>query len=240
MQYTSSSNEALEELPPKDWTMGRTQIWVIGHSSRDHDTTPFLRRWDEHVKKGKIHWREGWISQALRRQRLNITIAWWLPGERHRPHSQTLALQIHCELAVIAQRRPWGSMQRVIATPADHCCSYSCWRNVCPMVRRPLHHEAIGAGAITVASAVHSSFWWNEFDCPNCRFGAPSSKFCWGWTSGLCLKLLFLQGSSATHCQAQAQTGWGLPSMWCREHLNCLSHWVLPYLHPEPLIVDLG
>ena len=47
MQCTISPNEALEELPPKDWTMGRTQIWVIGESTRDHETTPFLRRQDE-------------------------------------------------------------------------------------------------------------------------------------------------------------------------------------------------
>ena len=40
---TILSSEAWKELQPKDWTMGRTQIWVIGHSTRDHET-PFLRR----------------------------------------------------------------------------------------------------------------------------------------------------------------------------------------------------
>ena len=105
MQCMISSDEALEELPPKDWTMGRIQIWVIGHSTRDHETTPFLRREDEHVKERGKKPTEEKVGQEKPQQGKDLTLP--LHGacleECPQPHSQITALQIHCELAVVAQ-----------------------------------------------------------------------------------------------------------------------------------------
>ena len=68
MQCTISSNEALEELPPKDWTMGEPRFGWLGIQHVIMKLPPSwgdkMSNVGEKKKKEKTHWGEGWTRQS--------------------------------------------------------------------------------------------------------------------------------------------------------------------------------
>ena len=77
----------LKVLPLRDWMKWRTHILVIGHPTHGHDMTPFLRRWDEHVKTKKTPKRRLDKSNSSK-EKTALPLHGACLSEQPRPHSQ--------------------------------------------------------------------------------------------------------------------------------------------------------
>ena len=134
------------------------------------------------------------------------------------PHSQIAALQIHRELAVVAQ----CTTKALKVHLASH-----------------LQHVFNGAGgaraAIAAASNMHSSLGESNLIV---RTTTTRPQTLLGLDLWVTSRVLFVSSnpvSSATQCRAQARTCQDLPSLQL-EHRDCVSRWVLLYRHLDPLI----
>ena len=109
-------------------------------------------------KKRKTHWREGWTSQTTARQRLNVAVAWCLPGGMY---PTTLAnccsadTSWTCRGCTMHNEGPEGPHGESSATCVQWCGWGSCSCRGC------LQRAQLA--------------WWIKPDCTNCCYEAPSS-----------------------------------------------------------------
>jgi len=129
------------------------------------------------------------------------------------PHSRLLLCKYIVNLLWLLQMhdKAWRSTRRVLC-------------NMCSMVQ-------VGARAATAtASNVHRSFGESNLIAQTAA-ARPQALL------GLDLCSPFESFSSpSTQCQAQARTCQDLPSLQLKECFDCVSPWVLLYLHPDLLI----
>ena len=139
--------------------------------------------------------------------------------ECRQPHSQIAALQIHRELAVVTQRTP----KAMKVHTASH-------------LQRVFNGASGARAAIAAASNVHSSPGESNLIA---RTAAMRPQTLLGldlWATSQILFISFIPVSSATQCRAQTRTCQDIPSLQLKECLNCVSRWMLLYLHSDLLI----
>ena len=143
----------------KNWTMGRIEIWVIGHSTRDHDTTPFLRKKDEQFfcekqRKNPLKRRLDKSNHSKAKTYCNhcMVLAW-----RNVPnHTRKLLLcRYIVNLPWSHNKGPEGPHGESSATCVQWCGWGSCSHRSC------LQRSQLA--------------WWIKPDCTNCCYEAPNS-----------------------------------------------------------------
>ena len=73
--------------------------------------------------------------------------------------------------------------------------------------------------------------WWIKSDCTNRCYEDPNSA-----RDGISGSHPESSSSPSTQCRTQAHTCQDLPSLQLKERLDCVSLWMLLYLHPDLLI----
>ena len=103
-----------------------------------------------------------------------------------------------------------------------------------------LQHVFNGVGgaraAIAAASNVHSLLGESNLIAQTAATRPQTLLGLDLWVTSRVLFISFNPVSSSTQCRAQARTRQDLPSLQLKECLDCVSRWVLLYLHPDLLI----